>query len=180
MNNPTLESLTAEIERIGFRCTRCGNCCRRCSPDSDLVMVTPQEIERIVVELGAFPVEIAEPFPESIDMGNGTILRFEWALRREDDHCIFLEDNRCTMYPYRPWICSTYPFMLEGGSLRVFPCPGIGTPVERTEAEEMAGLLLARREAEEEEERRIRNVLKTVSIPEGKQVLIDGEGMKVL
>ena len=143
-------------------------------------MVSPAEIARIVSARSMRPDEIAEPFPESIDLGNGTSLTFEWALRRNDHQCIFLEDNRCTIYPDRPWICRTYPFMLDGDDLRVFPCPGTGAGIEREDAEEMARRLLARREAEEEEERRIRCVLQSASIPAGERVLIDGEGMKVL
>jgi len=176
----SLESLTAEIESIGFRCTGCGDCCRRCSEDSDLVMVSPVEVRRIATARAQSPDEIAEPFPESLDLGNGTTLTFEWALKRSDQHCLFLEGNRCAIYPHRPWICRTYPFMLEGDDLRVFPCPGIGAWMERADAEDMARLLLARRDAEEEEERRIKSVLESVSLPEGQRILIDGEGMKVL
>lgn len=176
----SLESLTQEIERIGFRCTGCGECCRSCSEDSDLVMVSPAEIARIATARSMRPEEIAEPYPESIDLGNRTTLTFEWALKRNDDQCTFLKGNRCTIYPDRPWICRTYPFMLDGDELRVYPCPGTGVGMERADAEEMARLLLARREAWEEEERRIQCVLQSVSIPAGERVLIDGEGMKVL
>lgn len=177
---PSLESLTAEIESIGFSCTGCGDCCRRCSEDSDLVMVSPEEIRRIASARGLRVEEIAEPFPECLDLGNGTTLTFEWALKRNDNHCLFLEGNRCRIYHHRPWICRTYPFMLDGDELRIFPCPGTGVEMEKGRAEDMARLLLARREAEEEEERRIRSVLESVSLPEGERILIDGEGMKVL
>ena len=47
-------------------------------------------------------------------------------------------------------------------------------------AEEIAGLLIARRTAEHEEEERIRLILSSHSIPAGKNVLVDGTGVRVL
>ena len=73
-----------------------------------------------------------------------------------------------------------YKMFVDGDDLRVFPCPGTGVEMEKARAEDMARQLLARRKAEEEEERRIRSVLESVSLPEGERILIDGEGMKVL
>ncbi|HUU75615.1 MAG TPA: YkgJ family cysteine cluster protein [Methanoregulaceae archaeon] len=176
----TIKSLAREIEAIGFRCTRCGVCCRRCEEDSDLVMLSPGEIQGIASATGMDRDRIVEPYPECLDLGNGTTCTFEWALKRVDHHCIFLFGDQCTIYLHRPWICTTYPFMLDGNRLLTFPCPGIGAGMERNEAEDLAKALLQRKEAEEVEETRIRKVMDSYPLPEGKRVLIDGEGVKVL
>ncbi len=53
--------------------------------------------------------------------------------------------------------------------------PGVN---EAGRAEVLAGELVKRRQAETEEEEKVREIMKKVSMPQGK-VVIDGEGMKV-
>jgi Fe-S-cluster containining protein len=51
--------------------------------------------------------------------------------------CIFLQDNKCTIYEVRPLICRFYPFELstdEGGYYRfraTDECPGVFSPCEK-------------------------------------------------
>ncbi len=174
-----VRSLTDKIQEIGFRCRRCGECCSQVSPDSDLVIVSPPEIRRIMDATGLGWDEVAEPYPEFIEKDDGTLYTFEWCIKRKDGRCAFLEGRRCTMYPVRPWICRTYPFMENGEDLLVFPCAGTGETMTREEAEVLSGELVKRRQAEAEEEEKVREIMKNTSIPHGK-VVIDGEGMKVL
>jgi isoaspartyl peptidase/L-asparaginase-like protein (Ntn-hydrolase superfamily) len=68
--------------------------------------------------------------------------------------------------------------MLDGEDLLVFSCAGTGESMKREEAEVLAGELVKRRQAETEEEEKVREIMKKVSMPQGK-VVIDGEGMKV-
>ena len=70
--------------------------------------------------------------------------------------------------------------MLSRDGLSLSPCEGIGNEISRNEAEEIAGLLIARKAAEEEEEERVRTDLSSHSIPVGKDVLIDGTGVRVI
>ncbi|NYT17852.1 MAG: YkgJ family cysteine cluster protein, partial [Methanomicrobiales archaeon] len=91
-----------------------------------------------------------------------------------------LSDGLCTAYTARPWICRTYPFMLEGERLLVSACPGIGGEISVGEAWELAGLLMDRKRAEQQEEEWIRQVLSAVRIPPGCRVLVDGRGVTVL
>jgi Fe-S-cluster containining protein len=52
--------------------------------------------------------------------------------KTEEGKCLFLKDNRCTIYEIRPLICMFYPFELKnlGNNRYIFSytnkCPGIG------------------------------------------------------
>lgn len=174
------ERIAERILEIGFSCTRCGDCCMGIPDDNNLVMVSPQEIRRISEALNAPRDEIAEPYPESIVLENGTSLTFEWAIRRVHGECRFFSDGKCIAYECRPWICRTYPFMIDGEELRVFPCRGLGGFISPEDALACARDLLSRREAEDREEKGIREVL-TSPLPEGKErMVIDSEGVTMV
>jgi len=172
--------LAALIRTLGFSCTRCGECCRGESGDDPLVLVTPAEVREIIRSDGSRWEEVAEPFPCFIRHGESGSHTFEWCLRRDGDRCRFLgEEGGCGIYTSRPWICRTYPFVLDEGDLLVFPCPGLGTELTAAEAEALATDISARERFEREEEDRIRSVLARTPLPSGRLV-IDGEGVKVL
>ena len=56
--------------------------------------------------------EIVRPYPELI-IDSGRQYTFGWVLRHVGDHCMFLKDNCCMIYNFRPWICRTFPFMIS-------------------------------------------------------------------
>jgi len=171
------EQLTARIREIGFSCTMCGECCRPGAGDDNLVMVSPGEIRRISSLCHLRAEECAEPYPEHVKLSDGTEVTFGWAVRRVAGDCIFYRDGSCQVYAERPWICRTYPFMLDGEDLLTSPCPGLGRPIGWEEARAMARALRARRAAEEEEGEKIRRAI-SARLPREKGCLvIDGEGV---
>jgi Fe-S-cluster containining protein len=174
------QELARKIRETGFSCTRCGVCCTCSGEDENLVMVTPEEIDRISGRTGESPDRFTEPYPESVESGSGGRITFERCLRRSPSGCTFLSGKSCTVYPDRPWICRTYPFMLDGDELRISACNGLGKAISEHEAEELACLLIMRREVERMEEEQVRQVLASVPVPPGKRVLIDGRGMSVI
>lgn len=173
----TLDALADEIMATGFRCTGCGACCREVSPGSNLVMVTPAEARAVADAAGRTFDGVAEPYPDFIEGEDGARYTFDWSLRREDGRCLFLEEGRCTVYGARPWICRTYPFMLDGDRLAVSECPGLGAEMSREEARLIAALLIGRQEAEEAEEEGIRSVLASTAVPAGTSAVVDSEGV---
>lgn len=176
-----LEQYAAEIAETGFSCTRCGACCLGLGVEASLVMVTPPEIRAIMGVTGLGWDEIVEPFPESLTTTGGATYTFEWALRRREGRCIFAESDRCTIHPHRPWICRTYPFMLDRDRLIWSECNGYGCSRPVTgEDLALAGDLIGRRDAEALEEIKVKEIYKNAAIPAGCSVVIDGEGMKVL
>jgi Fe-S-cluster containining protein len=174
------DELADRLREIGFCCTRCGACCRCTDADENLVMVTPGEIELLAEGTGQPADRFTDPYPESLATGGGGSLTFERCLSRNAAGCIFLSQGTCTAYPYRPWICQTYPFMLDGDELAAFPCEGLGREMTRESARDLALLLIRRKYAEQAEEEAVARVLSSVRIPEGCRVVVDGRGIRVI
>ncbi|HOI13787.1 MAG TPA: YkgJ family cysteine cluster protein [Methanoculleus sp.] len=175
-----VDDVAAQLGSIGFRCGECGACCRRVAEDSNLVLVSPAEVRAIMAATNMTWDEVAEPYPDFIDAGNGGKYTLAWCLRRTADACIFLRGGRCSVYAHRPWICRTYPFMLVDDELAVSECPGLGAPLSPCDARNAATDLCRRQAAETAEEAGIRAVYRKASVPPEKRVVIDSEGVKVL
>ena len=177
------QEMYTEIRNTGFSCQRCGACCRETEPGSNIVMVSPVEVRAIMAGTGLTFDEIAVPYPDTIREGDREYT-LAWAIRREDGRCIFFIHNACSVYEIRPWICRTYPFMLDNGCLTVSPCNGVETdpthPAEQPHVHQIVRDLLERQKAETEEEERVAEVLTRVTIPAGQFVVIDGEGMRTI
>ncbi|OPX67183.1 MAG: Flagellin N-methylase [Methanoregulaceae archaeon PtaB.Bin056] len=171
------ESLAARLQEIGFSCTRCGECCRQGAGDDNLVMVSPAEIRRISSLCQVRPEEYVEPYPERVKFSDGTEITFGWAIRRVAGDCTFYRDGSCQVYAERPWICRTYPFMLDGEDLLTFPCPGLGSPIGKEEARALARDLRSRQAAEEEEGEKIRQAISALRPVDEGCLVVDGEGV---
>jgi Fe-S-cluster containining protein len=87
-------------------CTACANCCRVAT-----TQVTERDAERLAkflrvklsVFLGDYTVETEE---------EGRILK------RDENGCVFLEGNLCSVYSARPNTCELFPHLVKGnGSL---------------------------------------------------------------
>ena len=178
---PDQSGLIEEIRETAFICRRCNACCTEREPGSNLVLVSPKEVRVIMAGTGLSFDEIAEPYPDTIREGDREYT-FAWALKREGGRCMFLGLDTCSIYEVRPWICRTYPFMLDQGKLIISPCNGTGTgdPDDRDQAAVILHDLLSRQKEEDEENERIAKILPTVCIPPGQRVVIDCEGMRIL
>jgi Fe-S-cluster containining protein len=172
-----VDELAAEVREIGFQCTRCGICCSEVSEGSNLVILSPGEVRQVAKASGLPRGEVAEPYPEYLDGAEGSRYTFDWCLSREEGHCQFLDRGKCRVYAARPWICRTYPFMLDDDRLIVSECPGTGAEMTMEEARAIACALLARQTAEVAEEEGIRHVLSTTSPPPGETAVVDSEGV---
>ncbi len=138
--------LVSHANLIHFECQNCGACC---SQSNLLVTVTGKDIMRIAAALDIGPDDLLHildfyvvdentPLPKGMrdippimtEKGLAYV-----ALRKfEDGSCIFLEDNKCMIYPVRPAVCKAFPFtfkIADGGlnwgiSAMSHICPGIG------------------------------------------------------
>ena len=110
---------------LNFRCTGCGNCCRRTH-----VLITEDDVRRIEREAGRPVSEFVRFVPEediALEKRSPWWIRFSggraaMTLRhRKGGACVFLDDaDRCTIYEHRPVTCREHPFELEvsaGGAL---------------------------------------------------------------
>jgi hypothetical protein len=156
------ERIAAEIRATGFSCLMCGRCCRQEHGDNS-VIVGPAEIERICRYTGLEHNFVVKPPQSDLDIpdlqnqkgrtdlidAQGNIHTFGWELsRRENGDCIFIQGkmkgNRCTIYEARPMLCSTYPFYMEDGELKVSECEGLGRETSYEESLMMAEKVIER------------------------------------
>ncbi|MBI4328384.1 MAG: YkgJ family cysteine cluster protein [Chloroflexi bacterium] len=105
-----------EPPAIRFRCTLCGECCRRYIP-----LVTAEDVQRIRDNLHRRLSAFLTLYGVS-DFEEGSIVESDermfrtrsgmrlLGLSRREEACIFLKDNLCSIHPFKPLVCQTYPF----------------------------------------------------------------------
>jgi Fe-S-cluster containining protein len=133
--------LAARIQIIGFHCQNCGECCQG---EDNSVVVFPQEIRRILITTGLAWLDVASPPVEGEWDKDGCFHTLEWRLNKEGESCRFYQKGRCSVYPDRPLLCSTYPFYLDNGELVCSECRGLGGKIDSGEAGKMAERLIER------------------------------------
>ncbi len=144
-----MNALAKEIAATGFRCQRCGKCCRGAFGDNT-VTVFPSEIREIMRATGLGWLDVARPNESDDADERGYVHTFEWALRKKKNgDCIFFEGRGCSVYRHRPFICRTYPMRLDEGRLELYECDGLGHgAMDPAEAARAAGELMERQAAE--------------------------------
>jgi hypothetical protein len=90
----TLFVLTRETP-FSYQCGRCLQCCR-----SKTIPLNPYEVARLAAYLG----ETTTQFLARHTVMGGAALR-----RRDDEACVFLGEDGCTVHPARPLACRLYP-----------------------------------------------------------------------
>ena len=91
------EEIEAEID-----CTACANCCRVTE-----VGITEKDIEKLAKFVGTSEREFVEQFT-ALD-GEGALI-----LKRNENGCVFLEGNLCSVYEARPHNCANFPHVVRG------------------------------------------------------------------
>lgn len=172
------EDLASEIRRIGFRCIRCGDCCRG---EENSVVLFPPEIREIMAEAGGESwLEVAEPPLEGgWDIG-GNFHTLEWRLAKAGRDCKYHSEEGCRIYEARPLLCQTYPFYLVDGLLDWSECRGLGGEIDSEESKRLAELLKRRQIVEIKEAielvRRYDDFERGHPSPLGKCIVHDSEG----
>jgi Fe-S-cluster containining protein len=99
-------------------------CCGDTKQKNRHILLLEAEVKKIVAQTGRptsdFSIEIKDKLP------------YVYEMKKKEGKCVYLEDNRCSIYPFRPLICMFYPFelnFLEDKALHNFDftleCPGI-------------------------------------------------------
>jgi Fe-S-cluster containining protein len=90
-----------------FECVKCGTCCGDTKEKNRHILLLRTEAEQIAAStsqpISKFAAEIKDKEP----------YRYEMKKTVKDGKCVFLENNRCTIYSFRPLICRFYPFELK-------------------------------------------------------------------
>ena len=111
---------------VRFECNRCGLCCGDTKQKSRHILLLETEAKKIASEnsklLNEFSTEINDKLP----------YRFEMK-KTNEGKCVFLKENQCTIYSFRPLICIFYPFELKFDDFKILhvfsfttECPTLG------------------------------------------------------
>ena len=99
----TFHTIAAKVQEQ-IDCTQCANCCRY-----SIVSVRAAEVARIAAFLKMDEAEVVLHYtvrdaesPRARTLGSNR------------DGCIFLKDNRCTIYAARPEACRNFPHVAPG------------------------------------------------------------------
>jgi uncharacterized protein len=93
------ESIAPQID-----CTQCGNCCKTL-----MVSITPEERPFFAAHFNLPPAEAAAQYLTESMEGNTIMCQ---------QPCVFLQDNRCTVYSQRFTDCRNFPHLHQPGFVR--------------------------------------------------------------
>ncbi|HYL74823.1 MAG TPA: YkgJ family cysteine cluster protein [Bryobacteraceae bacterium] len=97
-----LQNMAEEIQSQ-IDCTQCANCCRVTETGIDA-----RDIERLSKFLGMTRDEFLRDYTQRAADDN------ELILKRNENGCVFLKDNLCTVYEARPQNCEKFPHLVRG------------------------------------------------------------------
>jgi uncharacterized protein len=126
------KAVAQEVED-SIDCTACANCCRVAT-----TQVNERDIERLARYFRLSPAEFRAQYTvESAEEG--------LILKRNENGCVFLEGNLCSVYDARPGTCELFPHLAKGnGSLlsrmwhmpdRAVYCPIVFNTLEQFKSE---------------------------------------------
>ncbi|MCW4047853.1 MAG: YkgJ family cysteine cluster protein [Candidatus Bathyarchaeota archaeon] len=97
---------------LRFKCIKCAKCCGDTTEKTRHILLLREEAEKIAKAtqqpVSVFAVAIADKSPYA----------FEMRKTARDGKCVFLADNRCSIYTLRPLVCRFYPFELKPNKAR--------------------------------------------------------------
>ena len=94
MGPTAIKRIRLYSQRDKFACTMCGTCCR-----FKIIHLTPSDIKRL--ESGGYKDFVCKK--------DGP------RLRRQRGRCMFLTDDKCSVYGHRPQVCREFPFFKTFG-----------------------------------------------------------------
>ncbi len=90
-------------EGLRFKCTGCGKCC---TGSGGYVFLTPKDLEQLANHLSISPETFRSKYTQKVDD------RLALIDKPHTDECIFLENQKCTVYDARPSQCRTFPWWI--------------------------------------------------------------------
>jgi Fe-S-cluster containining protein len=92
---------------LRFKCTGCGKCC---TGPSGYVYLSNQDLANLSTHFNLTEAQFTQKYTRFVD-GQYALLD-----KPLSDDCLFLKDNKCSVYEARPSQCRTYPWWI--GNLR--------------------------------------------------------------
>ena len=104
-------------ELVHFHCRRCGRCCRNLREQAMVENLDAYRIAKYLKEHGHPEIDMATVFDEYtvpvLLPGNFPIFMVKTA--GQDEACIFLNGDACSIYPARLRVCRLDPFSVDTG-----------------------------------------------------------------
>jgi Fe-S-cluster containining protein len=91
------EEIQAQID-----CTQCANCCRVTETG-----INQRDVERLSKFVGVSEQEFLRDYTGRAEDG-------ELILKRDENGCVFLKGNLCSVYEARPQNCVNFPHLVRG------------------------------------------------------------------
>jgi len=88
-------------EGLSFQCTECGQCC---TGSPGYVWINEEEIALLAKHFKITTEKFIHTYVRQVDK------RFSLKEHSENYDCIFLKDNKCSVYQLRPIQCRTFPW----------------------------------------------------------------------
>ena len=101
MKIPVLNSQPWYQNGLKFHCTGCGKCC---TGQGGYVFIDEGEAEKIARHLNLSKADFMQKYTARVE---GRLVLKD---RKNSYDCIFLEDNKCTVYQARPKQCEAFPW----------------------------------------------------------------------
>jgi uncharacterized protein len=89
---------------LRFKCTNCGKCCKG---RNGYVFLSPQDLSTLARRLELSDEEFKKLYTRIVD---GQICLID---APSSDACIFLKENKCSVYESRPIQCAAFPWWLN-------------------------------------------------------------------
>lgn len=106
----------AASQKFRFCCTQCGECCRHVFQS---IPIESLDLYRIAKYLrdhdGGIDSmdEVLLKYAVPVTLHQSGYFLFMLKTAAEDEHCVFLKENKCLIHPVKPRACRTYP--IEAG-----------------------------------------------------------------
>jgi hypothetical protein len=91
-------------EGLKFQCTGCGKCC---TGSPGYVFLSESDLNRLASHFHLSPQQFADQYTRQVED--------QYALidRPGSGDCVFLSQNKCTVYEARPVQCQTFPWWIH-------------------------------------------------------------------
>lgn len=103
-------------EKVDFRCTRCGACCRHVRESIPLNTLDAFRLAKYLQSQGEKITcldEVFARYAEPVPLHESGYSVYMLKTAGPDDACVFLQNNRCTIQSAKPSACRLYPFVVE-------------------------------------------------------------------
>lgn len=103
---------------VSYRCRQCGQCCQNVKDEIMLESLDAYRLANYLLMKGETISGIEDVFNQYGIPRPLTVLGlpvFLLKTNEKDDSCVFLKNNRCSIYPVRPRTCRIYPFTVAPG-----------------------------------------------------------------